>query len=63
MDSRLTGKDNLDIDNISREEIALELALKFMERTLLMNNDHSPKGEGKAIAELYNSIYENLIKK
>lgn len=45
---------------VTKEQIALELTLAIMQKSLPTINDWTPKGEGKAIAELYNSIYENL---
>lgn len=46
--------------DMTKEEIALELALSFLNRYQPINTDHSPEGEGKAIAALYNAILENI---
>ncbi len=45
---------------LSKEQIALELTLAIIEKCVPHNDDWSPDGEGKMIANLYNSVYENL---
>ena len=44
----------------SKELIALELAITAYEKARPVNADHTAEGEGKSIATLYNTIYENL---
>lgn len=46
---------------LTKEQIALELTLAALEKFFPTIKDASPKGEGEAIAELYNSVFENLI--
>lgn len=48
------------MENISKEEIALELALKYLEKSFPLHDDHSPESVGKMLAALYNTIYEGL---
>jgi hypothetical protein len=50
----------MDNENLTKEEIALELALAFLAKTQPMNTDHSAEGEGKSLATFYNAILENL---
>ena len=50
----------MEVQTKSKEVIALELALAAYEDERPSNADKTPEGEGKAIAALYNAIYENL---
>jgi hypothetical protein len=49
--------------NFSQEykaDLAKELTLKFLERNQMVISDASPEGTGKAVANLFNAILENL---
>lgn len=50
----------METTSLTTQQIALELALAAYEQNNPVNHDHSPEGEGKAIAALYNAILENL---
>ena len=50
----------MDKETMTKEEIALELAITVYNKSVPVNQDPSPEGEGKAMAALYNSILENL---
>ena len=50
----------MDNETISKEEIALELALAYLSKSQPINTDHTTEGEGKSLATFYNAILENL---
>ena len=50
----------MDNEAVTKEEIALELALKYLDKNIPLNSDYSPEGVGIMLAALYNTIRENL---
>ena len=50
----------MEIQSKSKELITLELTIAAYEKARPANADHTPEGEGKSIANLYNAIYETL---
>lgn len=47
-------------ESMTKEEIALELALAYIEKFVPDNADHTAEGEGKSLATFYNAILDNL---
>lgn len=50
----------MDNEKMTKEEIALELALAYLAKHDPHNSDYTAEGEGKSLATFYNAILENL---
>ena len=50
----------MDDKTLSKEEIALQLTLAILEKDRPLYKDFTADSIGKAIAALYNAMYENL---